>query len=325
VKRHLDRDPLPIRCYLPPRRRHLRLHSFLRRRHQLHRLPRHRNVHVRYGSGARPFVRVQLRQRRRLLQRVRRLRLQPRAPVPGVAAPDLLVLLLLWESDSDGSSWFGFGFDSATQTKNSRSTPLIPSVVTPYSDLYIVNLTTIKVNANGEDLDGIPAGTFDLRPDGSAGGVFLSTTTPVTFLEEAAYDVVKKALAAPSIKVQPVNNGSELGLDLCYTTQSLDNTKPFPTLALVFDGVDAVMKLQRDNYFFSDNESGLDCLTILPFHGRSILGSLLQTGRNMTYDIAGAKHIFDVEAHTAAASSPHSLVSHTTKILFLLAAWLLLF
>jgi hypothetical protein len=49
-----------------------------------------------------------------------------------------------------------------------------------YTDLYYVGLTGIHVD--GEELDDdIPAGTFDLRDDGS-GGVFLSTTIPVTYL-----------------------------------------------------------------------------------------------------------------------------------------------
>jgi hypothetical protein len=57
-----------------------------------------------------------------------------RGPLSLVSQLQIYWFSYFWASDSDGSSWFGFGFDSETQTKNSRSTPLIPSVVTPYSE-----------------------------------------------------------------------------------------------------------------------------------------------------------------------------------------------
>ena len=42
-----------------------------------------------------------------------------------------------------------------------------------------------------------------------------------------------------------------------------------------------------ENYFFAD-DSGQTCLTILPSAATgSVLGSLLQAGRKMTYDIYG--------------------------------------
>jgi hypothetical protein len=61
-----------------------------------------------------------------------------------------------------------------TAARRSRSTPLLAGSL--YTDLYYVGLTGVQVG--GEEVDGIPAGTFDLQDDGS-GGVFLSTTVPV--------------------------------------------------------------------------------------------------------------------------------------------------
>jgi hypothetical protein len=63
---------------------------------------------------------------------------------------------------------------TTTAARRSRSTPLLAGSL--YTDLYYVGLTGIHVG--GEEVDGIPAGTFDLQDDGS-GGVFLSTTVPV--------------------------------------------------------------------------------------------------------------------------------------------------
>ena len=165
------------------------------------------------------------------------------------------------------------------------STPLRTSDL--YTDLYYVGLTGIHVD--GEELDDIPAGTFDLRDDGS-GGVFLSTTIPVTYLLSDAYRVVRKAFAS-RISAQPLRNGS---LDsLCYTAQSMAGVE-VPTLKLVFEGTGAAMELRTDNYFFRFDDGGrdLECLTVLPSKGASVLGSLLQTGTTMIYDLDGEQLTF---------------------------------
>jgi hypothetical protein len=223
------------------------------------------------------------------------------------------------DDSSDDSSLIQFGGDDAPPpTKNSRSTPLLNSTL--YPDQYSVKLTGVRVDGNDLAAD-IPAGTFDFRANGS-GGVFLSTTFPLTLLEQAAYVAVRKAIAGSITEAQPVN-GSAIGLDLCYTMQSLQNVT-IPKLALVFDGVDAVMDLKRYNYFFADNDTGLECLSIMPYTGLSLLGSLVQTGIEMTYDIDNARLIFDTTAaQTAAASPAHSLV--TMMLLYDLAVWVVLF
>ncbi|CAL5052283.1 unnamed protein product [Urochloa decumbens] len=201
-------------------------------------------------------------------------------------------------SDTD-NNLLQFGDDAVPETENSRSTPLLTNDV--YPDLYVVKLTGIMVD--GRQLNGIPAGTFDLQPNGS-GGAFLSTTVPVTYLEKAAYEVLKQAFLS-RIKAEAVN-GSALGLDLCYTLQSAKDDMVVPKLALVFDGTNAVMELKKHNYFFADNATNLECLTILPIKGGSLLGSLLQTDTNMAYDIDGGRLIFET---ASAAPRPHLKVS----------------
>ncbi|KAF0922838.1 hypothetical protein E2562_002088 [Oryza meyeriana var. granulata] len=62
-------------------------------------------------------------------------------------------------------------------------------------------------------------------------------------------------------------------------------------MSLVFVG-GAVMELKTKNFLYSDNRIGLDCLTILPSQdedGFSLLGSLIQTGTHMIFDIHGSK------------------------------------
>ncbi|KAL6603455.1 hypothetical protein ACP70R_043816 [Stipagrostis hirtigluma subsp. patula] len=207
-------------------------------------------------------------------------------------------------------------------TDRSRSTRLQRSIM--YTDSYYVGLAGIQVD--GQDLAGIPPGTFDLRSDGS-GGVALSTTVPVTFLQEAAYRVLKQAFISriPSRPVDASQLG--IGLDLCY----MAGVK-VPRLTLVFDGVDAALDLSTANYFFkfNDGRRDLQCLTVLPSRGMSVLGSLLQMGTKMIYDLNGEQLTFVMQDATPATSSPAPPSSSQQATAWLatvvpIAVWSLLF
>ncbi|KAL6841484.1 hypothetical protein ACP4OV_028627 [Aristida adscensionis] len=170
------------------------------------------------------------------------------------------------------------GVAAVPQTGRVRSTPLLRSRM--HAGLYYVGLTGIRVD--GRDLAGIPPGTLDLAGDGS-GGVFLSTTVPVTYLVEDAYEALKQALGS-SIQAQPASQGG-----LCYTAQSMARVHQLPRLTLVFAGVDATMELRQENYFFRFNDGSRDlmCLSVLPSRDASLLGTLMQRGTTMTYNLAG--------------------------------------
>uniref|UniRef100_A0A453SZL2 Peptidase A1 domain-containing protein n=4 Tax=Triticinae TaxID=1648030 RepID=A0A453SZL2_AEGTS len=164
-------------------------------------------------------------------------------------------------------------------------TPLLAARPNQNPYLYYVNLIGLQVD--GQLLTDIPAGTFDVRANGS-GGVFLSTTLPFTYLEEAAYKVLRRELMSRirSQGLAPVN--ATVGHSLCFLTQHFSKLK-VPKLALVFDGAHATMELKAQNYFLPVPDGQTTCLSILPStSGGSVLGSLLQTGRTMTYDIHGA-------------------------------------
>lgn len=222
-------------------------------------------------------------------------------------------------SQSSGSiSVVLLGDQAVPQTKRSRSTPLLRSNV--YQDLYYVKLTGIQVD--GESLKGIPVRAFDFAADGKSGGVALSTTIAVTWLQSDAYYVVKQALMT-KIKSEPVKSNE--GFDLCYDTNSVAKLK-FPKITLVFDGVDSPgMELTTVHYFYKDINTGLQCLTMLPmpkgYPLGSILGSMLQAGTNMIYDVGGRQLTFEKAA--AAAPVPSQVPLRT--IVSLLLAWVLLF
>ncbi|GJN05150.1 hypothetical protein PR202_ga22758 [Eleusine coracana subsp. coracana] len=192
-------------------------------------------------------------------------------------------------NNDDGEESFVYFADDAKPNKSSRamSTPLLESNANPSS--YYVGLTGIQVD--GKDLP-IPSGTFDLNQTDGSGGVILSITVPLTFLPERAYKLLEEELKS---KIGlPTANGSALGFDLCYTNKSLA-TVEIPAMALVFDGNNAVMKLDKSNYFYMmDVDTGLECLTILQWpYKASLLGGLIQEGTHMIYDVRGNKLQFE--------------------------------
>ncbi|KAM3196716.1 hypothetical protein ACQJBY_072424 [Aegilops geniculata] len=202
--------------------------------------------------------------------------------------------------------------------KGGLGTPLLVPTPSQNPHWYYVKLTGVQVD--GQLLSDIPAGTFDVNTDGS-GGVFLSTTLPVTYLEQAAYNVLRGELVSKiqAKGVSPTNPDDENRL--CFDKQAFAD-KEVPKLALVFDGADAVMELKVQNYFFT-LDNGMTCLTILPSIGGSVLGSLLQTGRTMTYDLQDAMLTFDTFETAAAAPAPAKKVQLMIMATLLLC-WVLL-
>lgn len=128
-----------------------------------------------------------------------------------------------------------------------HSTPLLVATANQYPYLYYVELTGVLVDGQ---LLNIPAGTFDVQADGS-GGVYLSTTLPVTYLNQAAYNVIRQTLMSmmQSQGVIPINAAGDPN-HLCFLTQYIANAK-VPKLGLVFAGADAAMELKAVNYFFA--------------------------------------------------------------------------
>jgi hypothetical protein len=130
----------------------------------------------------------------------------------------------------------------------------------------------------------------------------MSTLIEVTYLQSAAYTAVKRAALVGKIKSPPVDGSAfgDGGFDLCYDAQSVAGLA-LPKLTLVFGCPDApAMELTTVHYFYKDNATGLQCLTLLPTPAglpfSSLLGTLLQTGTNMIYDVDGGQLTFEKAA-----------------------------
>ena len=225
---------------------------------------------------------------------------------------------------TDSESVVLLGDTAVPQTsRGGRSTPLLRG--TAFPDVYYVKLTSIQVD--GQALSGIPAGAFDLSADGTSGGVVMSTLTSITRLQEDAYKAVRQAVAS-KITAKEVSGSAFAGgiFDLCYNAQAVA-ALTFPKLTLVFDGGDApaTLELTTVHYFFKDDVTGLQCLTMLPTPVGtpfgSVLGIMVQAGTNMIYDV-GSETLTLEEG--AAAPAPSQVVS-LMAIASLLLAWVLLF
>eukprot|EP01018_Ginkgo_biloba_P035782 Gb_23858 [translate_table: standard] len=166
-----------------------------------------------------------------------------------------------------------FGEAAGLKAKVLRSTPMLQSKSQP--TFYYLSLEGISV---GGKLLKIPAGTFDLHSDGT-GGVIIDSGTTITYLEQAGYDVMKKALT--SLIKLPKADGSTLGLDLCYKPPPGGSIPSFPSLTFHFKGAD--YDLPKDNYMVLD-KTGLLCLAMLPNTGMSIFGNVQQQNYHILFD-----------------------------------------
>lgn len=175
-----------------------------------------------------------------------------------------------------------FGSDAELKGSAPQSTPLAINPSQP--SFYYLTLKGITV---GGTLLKIPSSTFALNSDGT-GGLIIDSGTSITYLEEAGYKQVKKAFIS-QVKL-PVADGSDVGLDLCFSLPSDTSSVEVPKLVFHFDGAD--LDLPGDNYMVLDSSTGLLCLTVMESNGLSILGNFQQQNIQILYDLENEKLSF---------------------------------
>uniref|UniRef100_A0ACD5UZ02 Uncharacterized protein n=1 Tax=Avena sativa TaxID=4498 RepID=A0ACD5UZ02_AVESA len=177
---------------------------------------------------------------------------------------------------------------SATLSTTAMSTPFArnPAGGGRRSSYYYLNLEGITV---GEKLLPIDPAVFQLWPMGG-GGFIIDSGTTFTALEERAFVVLARAVAA---RVGlPLASGAHLGLSLCFAapegkTEAVD----VPRLVFHFDGADMVFP--RESIVVEDRSTGVACLGIVSMRGMSVLGSLQQQSMHVLYDLEGGVLSFE--------------------------------
>ncbi|PKU84935.1 aspartic proteinase nepenthesin-2 [Dendrobium catenatum] len=171
-------------------------------------------------------------------------------------------------------------FGELAELKASTTAKLLKNEQQP--SFYYLSLQGISVG--GKKL-AIPNGTFDLQSDGS-GGVIIDSGTSITYLEEAGYKKVKKAFL-DGVNL-PAADGSDVGLDVCFSTPAGQDEVEVPKLVLHFDaGGSGVgdLELPAENYIVLDSSTGLLCLTVMGSSGMSIFGNFQQQNLHVLYDL----------------------------------------
>ncbi|CAN6371486.1 unnamed protein product [Urochloa humidicola] len=130
----------------------------------------------------------------------------------------------------------------------------------------------------------------------------MTTTIPFTFLKPAIFKHLEQELSAVASPVSGSGNNGTGFRQLCYPS----GTK-LPEITLVFDGKDAGMELRPEHYSYKMS-SGVGCLAILPSPWTSsgisisVIGSMVQAGRRMTYKLDDNTLTFDVAASSASSN-----------------------
>ncbi|XWS33094.1 hypothetical protein CRYUN_Cryun22dG0049300 [Craigia yunnanensis] len=156
-----------------------------------------------------------------------------------------------------------------------KTTPLIHNPSQP--SFYYLSLEGISV---GSTRLPIKKSTFEVEDDGT-GGLIIDSGTTITYLEESAFDVVKKEFIS-QMKLSVDNSGST-GLELCFSLPSGSTQVDVPKLVFHFEGTD--LDLPGENYMIADSSSGVICLAMGSSSGMSIFGNVQQQNMLVFHDL----------------------------------------
>uniref|UniRef100_A0A1J3CNV0 Aspartic proteinase nepenthesin-2 n=1 Tax=Noccaea caerulescens TaxID=107243 RepID=A0A1J3CNV0_NOCCA len=142
---------------------------------------------------------------------------------------------------------------------------------------YYLDLQGITVGAKRLSLE---KSTFELAEDGT-GGMIIDSGTTITYLEEGAFNALKKEFS--SRMSLPVDDSGSTGLDLCFTLPDTAKKIAVPKLIFHFKGAD--LELPGENYMVADSSTGVLCLAMGSSNGMSIFGNVQQQNFNVLHDL----------------------------------------
>jgi hypothetical protein len=155
------------------------------------------------------------------------------------------------------------------------TTPLIKNPLQP--SFYYLSLEGITI---GDTRLSIEKSTFDVSDDGS-GGVIIDSGTTITYIEENAFDTLKKEFISQT--KLPVDKSGSTGLDVCFSLPSGKTEVEIPKLVFHFKGGD--LELPGENYMISDSSLGVACLAMGASNGMSIFGNVQQQNILVNHDL----------------------------------------
>lgn len=189
--------------------------------------------------------------------------------------------------DTDGSSTLLMGsLASLNNTKsgpaNIITTPLIKNPNHDQSTFYYLALEGITV---GETRLPLEKDTFTLGDDGS-GGLIIDSGTTLTYIEEDAFDALKKEFTS-QIKLPEADATDTVGLDACYKLpKDVNNSGKVEVPKLVFNFKGADLELPGENYILVDTDVGVLCLAMGSASSMSVFGNFQQQNMLVYHDLA---------------------------------------
>ncbi|CAO2211197.1 unnamed protein product [Urochloa humidicola] len=179
--------------------------------------------------------------------------------------------------------YFGaFANLNSTNTSSSSPPQSTPFVVNPaLPSMYFLSLKGISLGTKRLPIDPV---AFAINDDGT-GGVIIDSGTSITWLQQDAYEAVRRGLL--SAIPLPAANDTDIGLDTCFPwPPPPDVTVTVPDFVFHFDG--ANMTLPPENYMIIASTTGYLCLAMAPSGVGTIIGNYQQQNLHILYDVANS-------------------------------------
>lgn len=199
----------------------------------------------------------------------------------------------------------------ATAIRNASDRIVVPMSINPrYPSYYYLNLNGLSIgdkamssfrSTRNATTPGTPDPNVAAPPvsdDGDGGGgtgpdaygMIIDIASTITFLEESLYEELVDDLEE-EIRL-PRGSGSSLGLDLCFLLpDGATMSRVYaPSVSLAFDG--EWLRLEKEQLFVEDRESGMMCLMMGKTDGVSILGNYQQQNLQVMYNLRRGRITF---------------------------------
>lgn len=199
----------------------------------------------------------------------------PLSLVSQLNEPKFSYCLSSMDDDSKTSTLFLGSLPSVNATQKALTVPLLTNPSQP--SFYYLPLEGITV---GDTRLSIEKSTFEVGDDGH-GGVIIDSGTTITYIEENAFNALKKEFTS-QMSLSVDKTGSS-GLDLCFALPSGTNQVEVPKLIFHFSGAD--LELPSENYMIADSDVGLACLAMGSSSGMSIFGNVQQQNMLVNHDL----------------------------------------